>query len=154
MARRYDWRRVKIHFSYEIPKAAKTLNCSVSTVRNWIKLGLPVMADKKPFLIDGHDLRAFARQISEAQKWDKPKTNTPWNYFACFRCKAYRKPALLMVDFVPTGPKKGRLVSICEICEATIVKFCRAEQLPKYCSTLHVTHQSGADTLNDPVKPQ
>lgn len=153
MARKYDWRRVKIHFSYEIPQAAKTLNCSVGTIRNWIKAGLPVIADKKPFLIEGHDLRAFARQKSEAQKWVKPETNTPWNFFACFRCKAYRKPTLLMVDYIPTGPIKGRLTSICEICEANIVKFCKADQLSQYSTTLHVTYQSGANTLNDPEVP-
>ena len=153
MGRKYDWRRVRIHFSYEIPQAAQTLNCSVSTIRNWIKSGLPVIADQKPHLVDGHDLRAFARRKSEAQKWVRPDTNTPWNYFACFRCKAYRKPILLMVDYIQSGPGKGRLTSICEVCEAGIAKFCKAHQLPQYSATLHVTHQPGANTLSDPDTP-
>ena len=69
---------------------------------------MPVLADKKPYLIDGHDLQAFARQMSDAQKWEKPATNTPWNYFACFRCKGYRKPYLLKyVRMAPTPMEKA-----------------------------------------------
>jgi len=153
MAKKYKWRRIKIHFSYEIKGAAKALECSTATIRNWVKDGLPIMADRKPFLIDGRDLRAFARERSQGLKWVKTKTNAPWNYFACFRCKAYRKPALLMVDFIPSGPEKGRMEGICEACEAIIVKFCKASKLPQYSTTLDVTYQSGADTLNDPETP-
>ena len=153
MARKYNWRRIKKHFSYDVVQAAKTAECSIATIRNWIKEGLQVMADQKPYLIDGHDLRDFARQKSEAQKWPKPETNAPWNYFVCFRCKGYRKPYLLIVDYVPISRDKGRLTSICEACDGTIVKFCKADQIPKYSTTLHVTHQSGATTLTDPETP-
>jgi hypothetical protein len=118
-----------------------------------VKEGLPVMADQKPFLIDGVDLRAFARERSEGLKWVKPKTNAPWNYFACFRCKAYRKPALLMVDYVHSGSEKGRIEGICEVCDATIIKFCTANKLPQYSTTLDVTYQLGPRTLNDPETP-
>lgn len=153
MAKKYEWHRVKIHFPYEIREAAKALDCSIATIRNWVKDGLPIVTDQKPYLIDGRDLRAFARERSEGLKWVKPETNAPWNYFACFRCKAFRKPALLMVDFIPSGPEKGRLEGICEACEATIVKFCKADKLPQCSTTLDVTYQSGADTLNDPETP-
>lgn len=111
------------------------------------------MADQKPYLIDGHDLREFARQKSEVQKWQKPKTNAPWNYFACFGCKGYRKPYLLLVDYIPINPIKGRLSGICEVCDGTIVKFCKADQTPKFSTTLDVTYQSGASTLTDPETP-
>ena len=153
MARKYNWRRVKKHFSYDVVQAAKAVNCSVATIRNWTKQGLPVMADQKPFLIDGHDLQAFARQKSDAQKGEKPKTNAPWNYFACFRCKGFRKPYLLLVDYTASSPDKGRLSSICEVCDCNIVKFCKADQLPKISATLFVTHQSGPTTLFDPETP-
>lgn len=153
MARKYDWRRVKKHFSYDVIQAAKAVNCSVPTIRSWIKQGLQVMADQKPFLIDGHDLREFARHKSEAQKWPKPVTNAPWNYFACFRCKGFRKPYLLMVDYIARSPDKGRLKSICEVCDGNIVKYCKADQLPKFSATLHVSHQSGPNTLSDHETP-
>ncbi len=153
MARKYNWQRVKKHFSYDIGQAAKALDCSVATIRNWIKEGLYCMAEQKPFLIDGSDLREFARQKSAAQKWSMPETNAPWNYFPCFRCKGYRKPFLLMADYIPTTPEKGRLTSICGTCDGTIVKFCRADQISKFSTTLDVTHQSGSTTLIDPKSP-
>ena len=153
MARKYNWRRIRKHFSYDVVQAAKTAECSVATIRNWIREGLPVMADQKPYLIDGHDLREFARQKSETLKWEKPETNAPWNYFACFRCKGYRKPYLLLVDYVPANPGKGRLVGICDACDGTIVKFCKAHQIPKFSATLDVTYQSGASTLSDLETP-
>lgn len=111
------------------------------------------MTDQKPYLIDGADLRAFAREKSEGLKWVMPETNARWNYFACFRCKAYRKPALLMVDYLPSGPEKGRIEGICEVCDATIIKFCTTSKLPKFSTTLDVTYQSGPCTLNDPETP-
>ena len=111
------------------------------------------MADQKPYLIDGHDLRDFARQKSEALSWPKPKTNAPWNYFPCFGCKGYRKPYLLMVDYVPMNLIKGQLSGICGDCDNIIVKFCKADQIPKFSTTLDVTHQSGATTLTDPETP-
>ena len=146
MARKYNWRGVKKHFSYDITQSAKALNCSVATIRNWIKDGLPVDASRKPYLIDGHDLQAFAQQKSNEHKWPKPKTNAPWNYFSCFHCKGFRKPYLLLVDYTPMNPLKGRLTGICEDCDGSIVKFCMASQLPKFTSTLHVTHQPGSST--------
>lgn len=153
MARKYNWRRVKIHFPYDVKEAAKVLDCSTVTIRHWVKEGLRIMTDQKPFLIDGRDLHEFARAKSEGLKWEKPDTNAPWNYFSCFRCKAYRKPALLMVDFVPIGPQKGRLEGICETCEAQIVKFCDRSKLPKISTTLDVTYQLGSNTLHDPETP-
>jgi len=153
MARKYDWRRIKKHFSYDIGEAAKALTCSVATIRGWIKQGLPVMADQKPFLIDGRDLSAFARHKSEALKWHIPKSNAPWNYFPCFHCKGYRKPYLLMADYIPKTPEKGRLAGICEDCDGTLMKYCTTTQLPQFSTTLHVTHQLGANTLNDPDTP-
>nr|WP_317057528.1 hypothetical protein [Roseovarius sp. W115]MDV2931187.1 hypothetical protein [Roseovarius sp. W115] len=107
------------------------------------------MADQKPFLFDGRDLREFARQKSAAQKWSMPETNAPWNYFLCFRCKGYRKPYLLMADYIPATPVKGRLSSICRTCDGAIMKFCRTDQISKICTTLDVTHQSGSTTLTD-----
>ncbi|MBB3994747.1 transposase [Sulfitobacter undariae] len=58
MSKRADPMAVKAALTYEIKDAAKTLGVSVSTICNWIKDGLPVMASQKPFLISGAELRA------------------------------------------------------------------------------------------------
>ncbi|WP_298362833.1 helix-turn-helix domain-containing protein [uncultured Litoreibacter sp.] len=150
MAKKYNWRKIKIHFPYEIKAAAKALGCSIATIRSWINQGLPVITEQKPFLIDGRDLSAFARAKSESLKWTKPETNAPWNYFPCFKCKAYRRPAFLMVDFFPSRQDKGRLEGLCEVCEGIIMKFCNVGNLDLYSTTLDVTYQLGQDRLYDP----
>jgi len=53
MAKKYNWRAIKIHFSYDIKQAAKALKCSEATIRSWIKEGLPIYADRKPLLTKG-----------------------------------------------------------------------------------------------------
>jgi len=66
MAKKYNWRAINIHFSYEIKQAAKALKCSEATIRNWIKEGLPIYKDRKPLLIEGADLRQFVRDETQA----------------------------------------------------------------------------------------
>lgn len=154
MARKYNWRRVRKHFSYDFAQAAKVLECSVATIRTWAKEGLPVMADQKPYLIDGQDLRDFAKQKSEALSWPKPDTNAPWTYFPCFGCKAYRRPYLLMVDYIPVTAVRGRLTGICETCDNAITKYCTTDQVPRISTTLDVTHQPGTSTLTDHETPK
>ena len=62
MARRFNYRRLKIHFSYTIDEAARVLGAHKHTVRSWIEEGLPVVCRQRPILISGGVLRDFYRR--------------------------------------------------------------------------------------------
>ena len=143
MARKYNWRAVKIHHSYEYKDAAKALKCSPATIKNWGRDGLPIYADRKPHMIDGEDLRDFAKAKNDNLKWQRPRTDVPWNYFPCLGCKDYRLPFLLMVDAHRRTPSAIDLSGICETCEGQLRKTVSPAQLPQIETTLDVTFRQG-----------
>ena len=60
MAKRHsNPRLVKIHRSYTVEEAANLLAVHKSTVREWIKRGLPTSDDRRPTIILGRELAAF-----------------------------------------------------------------------------------------------
>ena len=66
MAKRHpNHRRVKLHRNYTVEEIASLLFVHKNTVREWVKLGLPVIDNKRPMLILGQELAAFlqARRI-------------------------------------------------------------------------------------------
>jgi hypothetical protein len=60
MARRFNYRRVKIHRTYTVAEVA-ALGVHKHTVRRWIAAGLPTTDAKRPLLVNGAELRAFLR---------------------------------------------------------------------------------------------
>ena len=95
MARRHNVRRVKIHWSYSISEAAKLLGVHKLTVSRWIERGLPLIEQKRPFLIHGSDLRDFLT----AQQPRKQPCRAGEIY--CVRCRAPKRPAGDMADYIP-----------------------------------------------------
>jgi hypothetical protein len=61
VARRFNYRRVKIHRNYTIAGLADAVGAHKHTVGRWIAAGLPTTDDKRPFLIHGADFHAFMK---------------------------------------------------------------------------------------------
>ncbi len=122
--RRINWRRVKTHRNYEIAELAKLLGVSRSTVRNWIKSGLPVISDKRPRLIVGEDFRRWSKAARAARK----SKCRPGEMY-CFKCRQPRKPALGMVDFAQRTEILGLLSALCEACERPMFRACRLDRI-------------------------
>lgn len=136
MARHYDLRRVKILRSYTISEVAKLLDVSRLTVSRWIKRGLPLVENKRPFLILGSDLLAFLK----AQRPQKARGQPGELY--CVRCRAHRSPAGDMVDYIPKTPTKGILRGICPTCETLMNRFAAERKLDVVCVGLSVSRRS------------
>lgn len=128
MKRRYpNHRLVKIHRSYTVEEIATLLGVHKNTVRHWVKDGLTTVDDKRPMLILGSVLVDFlkARRIKNKQKC-KP------GELYCVRCRAPKRPAGDMADYMPITDKIGNLVAICPDCEAIInrhVSLAKIEQV-------------------------
>ena len=114
MARRHSSRRVKIHRSYSIAEAADLLGAHKHTIRRWIAAGLPTIDNKRPVFIHGADLRAFMKAREPVRQPCRP------GEFYCLRCKAPRRPAGDMADYIPKSASRGLLRGICPCCDTLI----------------------------------
>jgi excisionase family DNA binding protein len=111
--RRINSRRVKIHYSFTVEKAAEILGVHKNTVRLWIKQGLPVVEDeRRPILLQGKAIRAFLDNRKA-----KRKRRLSTGEFYCFKCREPKSPYGRMADYVATSSDLGNLTGLCPDCE-------------------------------------
>jgi hypothetical protein len=110
--RRHPLSHIKTGCTYDVVEAAALLGVHRNTVRQWLKVGLKPIDDKRPLLIHGAELKAFL-----ARRQDDRRTRCGPGEFFCFRCKTPRKPWGGLVDTFDHGPKIVRLGALCECCE-------------------------------------
>jgi excisionase family DNA binding protein len=147
VARRFNYRRVKIHRNYEIAEVAVLLGVHKHTVRRWIAAGLPTTDSRRPLLIHGADLRAFL----EARV---PKTQPcrPGEFY-CLRCRAPKRPAFDMADYTPSTPSRGLLSGFCPTCETTIYRAVSLASLTQKLGGLKVALPTAERRIGDISAP-
>src|SRR4051812_2339386 len=109
-------RLVKLHRSYTVEEAARTLRVCKGTVRRWVKSGLPAIKDQKPVLILGGDLGDFLKARAAI------KTRCKAHECYCVKCRAAREPAGAMAEFVPLTATSGNLRALCPVCTTLMHK--------------------------------
>jgi hypothetical protein len=142
--RRPNPRSVKIHRSYTVDEAARTLGCHENTVRAWIKHGLPTIDGKRPVLIHGLELVCFltARRETRKQRCDA-------GHFYCVKCRAPRRPALGMVDYIPLSLTSGNLRGLCPHCDTLIHRRVSLARLAKVQGDLEIAFPQGSQRIAD-----
>ena len=125
MARtRFNPHRVKIHYSYTVDEIARSLNTHKNTVRAWLRGGLEAIDDRRPLMVQGKVLRAFLELKRTAGRCSCP----PGTLY-CLKCRAPRKPALGMIDFVPRSSESGNVRALCEQCGTLMHRAANSERL-------------------------
>ena len=140
--------RVKIHRNYTVEEVATLFDIHKNTVRNWIRKGLPVLDDQKPFLILGVELKEF---LKISRKKNKQKCKPDEMY--CMSCKSPQRPAENMVDYVPVSDHSGRLVGLCSTCESIINKICSFESIQRNTCHFDITFPLAQKHINKIDKP-
>ena len=136
------WRSVRSHLSYEVAELALVCGVSRSTIRNWIRAGLPAMTDQKPILIYGADFK----QWREATLKTKKQKCTPGQMY-CFKCRKPKHPALSMVEYHADNVRRGRLAALCETCERPMFRACSLSKISQAMPGIDVQiSECGADT--------
>jgi excisionase family DNA binding protein len=116
MARHFDPRRVKLHYSYTIDEAARALGAHKHTVRAWtVAGGLPLVRRQRPVLIAGSALRDF---LSARRARSKVELGPGQIY--CLSCRSPKTPAGLMADYKPLTAYTGNLAGLCPDCDRLI----------------------------------
>jgi hypothetical protein len=143
MARRFNLRRVKLHRNYNVAEVADLLGVHRLTVHRWFAAGLPKIEDARPYLVHPVDLRAFL----DARGPKKQKCE-PGEIF-CLGCRAPKRPALDMADYIPTTPARGRVCGICPDCGGMIYRAINRATISQTWGGLHVTLPSAEQRLSD-----
>ena len=144
MSKNYNPNRVKINRSYTVEEAASLLGVHKNSVRSWINNhGLMTIDDKKPFLILGKVLREFLQL-----RRSKNKSKCLPHEIYCLKCKKPRTPAGNMAENIPETDTRGRLISICPVCESLVNRYITFKQVLKIQGQLDISLPEGTKTHN------
>lgn len=138
MPRRVKASRIKKNLTYSITEAAEESDKSTATIRNWIKQGLPVQKDQRPYLIYGSDLRNFIAKKNKARKFTLQDGE-----LSCFTCKAGRKPQGDAVTYTAQTAKTGRLCGICEVCGGKCARIISNAKISQFSQILQIQFSGG-----------
>jgi len=143
MARRIDFRRVKLHRPYKIAELADLLGVHKKTIGRWIAGGLPAMGAKRSRLVHGEDLRAFMNARKPIKQRGKP--GDIW----CLSCRGFKRPALNMAEYSPRTMLRGMLSGICPDCGRMIYRATTLAKLQQDCGGLDVAYPKAEQRLSD-----
>ena len=139
--RRIDPRRIKIHRTYTVEEAAKSLGTHKNTVRLWIKQGLPTADERRPTLLRGRDIRAFLENRKA-----KRKHRLAAGEFYCLKCRAPKSPYACVADYVATSATFGNLKGLCPDCATIMNRRTSLAKLDRAKGNLEVTICAGSAT--------
>lgn len=140
--RTYNLRRLKATWPYRIEEIAELFGIHKNVVGRWIKDGLPVDRDQRPFLIRGDDLARFlaARQQRRRRKCGDSQ-------FYCFRCREPREAYLRIADVAVESATRIRLKALCRECGTAMNKVQAVSKLPKLRQTFEIQQLTGEHLL-------
>jgi excisionase family DNA binding protein len=143
MPRKINPRRVKTHYTLSIAEWADELGLHKGTIERWVRNdGLLVIADQRPMLIRGFDLREFL----EARKAKRSAHIGPSQIY-CLGCRRGRKPAGGMLDYFPQNQISGRLEALCPTCGTITNRFIPEADIPAKFPECEVTVKWCVNTL-------
>ena len=124
--RTYDIRRIRLTLSYSVQEAAELFHLHKNAVLNWIKAGLPIIDERRPYLIQGNELASFLKKKQSIRK-SKCKPNE----FFCFKCRVPRAPNGCVIVKIKNDHKL-LLVGACSFCGTRMNKAGSVKNLDQY----------------------
>lgn len=146
--RRPNPRLAKIHRNYTVEEVAQLFEVHRNTVRQWIKHGLPTTDSRRPMLVLGRDLATYL----QARRAKNKRRCEPGEIY-CLRCRAPRRPAGDMADYVPLMLGQGNLVGLCPCCESLMYRRVSAQKLDALKGGLEVTLPLAQPHIGESAEP-
>jgi hypothetical protein len=141
-------RLAKIHRSYTVEEIATLYDVHRNTVRQWIKVGLPVVDQRRPVLVLGSALAAFLRARRAANK--RP---CRVGEIYCVRCREPRVPIGGEVRYHPITATQGSLVGICPTCSAGLFRRVSLAKLGQFEGVLRITLPPAGEHIGKSAQP-
>ena len=148
MVKRASWRLVKRHRCYTVDEASRLFQNSKGTIRHWIKDGLPIIGDKKPFLIEGENLIEYLKRKS----CKRQKCALDECY--CFHCRKPQKPAFGAVEILLSNSKLGNMQALCGQCTGLMFKRVSYAQIEALEAILQITIKQADAPIRDSAEPR
>ena len=118
MSSRNNPNRIKSHSSYTVIEVSDALGVHPKTVRNWIRVGLPIADKKRPLLINGADLKIYLKQ--------KRRTylhQCELHEMYCFKCKKSQVPEIESLLFIAKPAGMAQMSGYCSECGCQANKY-------------------------------
>lgn len=109
--RKPDLRGIRRSHVYNLPEIAEDLDRELSTIKRWVKNGLPTIEGSNPPLVDGADLKAWL-----VQKWQSKKNPCSDGELYCCSCSKPRTPLAGTVSLEPRTDKTITIEGKCSQC--------------------------------------
>ena len=106
---------VKANRCFDVAELAIRLGVHRNTIRAWQRKGLKPLPDGRPVMFTSAAVNAFLYSRKSARR-----VKCPPGTFYCLRCRAARRPAGGLVEFIPINAASGNLKGICGTCGATM----------------------------------
>ncbi|MCH7826601.1 MAG: helix-turn-helix domain-containing protein [Bacteroidetes bacterium] len=123
--KKYNCNKFKSCMVYTIAEICKMLELHIRTVQDWVKKGLIIKnPSKRPFLIEGEDIKNFLKNIAS-----KNKITLKMGEFKCFRCnKAVKsKDGKVEIEFTNKffgqGAQQIFIRGECEVCSGKLLRL-------------------------------
>ena len=146
--RRLNAGLVKIHRSYSIEEAARTLGVHKNTVANWLKHGLSSIDDRRPVLVQGLVLRTFLHERRNRQK-----TRCAVGQLYCLKCRAPKSPLDGRAVYIPLSSSGGNLKGRCSDCLRIICRRVSIARLHEFSAVLTISYRQAQPCINDRSAP-
>jgi hypothetical protein len=125
--RTYNTRRIKSNYCYSLHEITELFSIHISSVRNWIKEGLPLIDTSRPYMVHGTDLITFIKK-----RQTKRKRPCKENEFFCLKCRAARTCLNNTIDLRIKSPTKVQLSGKCTICETSMYRAGSVKKIAEY----------------------
>lgn len=136
--------RVKIHRPYLVEEIASLLDVSLATVRRWLRAGLKAIDARRPLLIQGKELRRFARWWRSRHK----RRCEPGQMY-CLRCRVPRWPLQGEAELVAQNEICGQLRGACSVCGSLMSRLVAYRSLGAVQGSLVLTTRPARQRLSD-----
>ncbi|MEP7241398.1 MAG: helix-turn-helix domain-containing protein [Devosia sp.] len=117
----------KALFTYSVAEMAALYGCHRNTVRNWFRLGLQPIDDKRPAVVKGDALNAF----HSARRLAGKRPCGPLEIY-CAPCHKPQRPDGDMVEIEPINSKVWKVSGICPTCNRMLTQRVGAVRLAQF----------------------
>ncbi|WP_430540808.1 helix-turn-helix domain-containing protein [Planktotalea arctica] len=131
---------IKSALTYEICEAAQVLGVTPGTIRNWIKDGLPIMSERKPYLILGDAIKTYLRAKRRVSK--RPLEA---NELFCPSCKSGRHPLSRGMTSTLIASGSHLFKGTCSACGSGCSRIVAARDFDAFAATFRFAKGASGD---------